>query len=97
MLKEKRSLIFITILLYIILLFIITPFNVSKSYNGINFDFNNDKIVKTVTVNINGVLKRDLMLRPKTFEGTILIDSNKFEITDPISLSPIPYGNISMH
>jgi hypothetical protein len=80
------------IVFIIFILFVLTPSRMNKSFNGINFDFNNDEKIETVTVNINGILTRDLTFRPKTFKGTISIDSNKFEITEPISLTPIPYG-----
>lgn len=92
MLKGKKLLISAIMLLFVVISYIITPLKVSKSYNGMNFDFDNDNKVEPVTVSIKGILKRDLMLRPKTFEGTILIDSNQFEITNPISLSLIGYG-----
>jgi hypothetical protein len=80
------------IIVIVLILFIFKPTNISKSYNGINFDFNNEEMEEPVTIGINGTITRDLMLRPKTFKGTISVDSNIFEFTEPVSFMPIPYG-----
>ncbi len=82
---------------------IYAPAKVNKEFEGIYFDFDNEEFVEPVNVIINGTFARDMLLRPKIFEGIIYIDSNKFEITEPLLFSnisesyflPMEYYNVT--
>lgn len=69
------------------------PFKINKTFEGIYFDFDNVELVEPVNVSINGTLAKDLFYRPKTFEGTISIDFNVFEITEPLTFSDNDYSS----
>ena len=43
------------------------------------FDNDNTELVKQVNVNISGRIKRNLIFKPKSFIGTIFIESSTFE------------------
>lgn len=69
------------------------PFKINKSFEGIYFDFDNAELVEPVNFSIDGTLTKDLLYRPKTFKGTISIDSNIFEITEPLTFSDNDYSS----
>lgn len=68
---------------------IYAPAEVNREFDGVYFNFDNEEFVEPVNVSINGALTKDMLFRPKTFEGIIYIDSNKFEITVPLLFSKI--------
>lgn len=96
---SKALLIFFVLLLgYIFLLMdyqdkIYLPLEINKSFEGIYFDFENVELAEQVNFSINGTVARDIFFRPRTFEGTISIDSNIFEISKPLIFSDNFYSS----
>ncbi len=83
----RNKIIFTLILIIIItvLYFVYRPSEVNKVYAGIYCDTKNIELSERVNVSINGVLKKNLILQPKSFIGTVSINSSTFEFIYPIS------------
>lgn len=84
----RNKVIFTLILIMIItvLYFVYRPSEVNGMYAGIYFDNDNMEVSERVNVTINGVLKKNLILQPESFEGTISINASTFEFVYPVSL-----------
>jgi len=89
--KNKYLLTFVFIvistMIFAFLYCIYTPNEIVVAYEGIYFDFDNVEVVEPVKISINGIVSKDLWLKPKTFTGTISINSSRFEI-----IKPLPFG-----
>lgn len=77
------------IMIISILYFVYRPVKINEEYGGIYFDNDNSELSKKVNINISGIIKRDLMLKPESFVGSISIDSSTFEFSYPIKFDKV--------
>lgn len=84
----RNKVIFTLLLIMIItvLYFAYRPSEVNEVKAGIYFDNNNIELSERVNISINGVLKKNLILQPKSFTGTISINSSTFEFIYPANI-----------
>jgi len=82
-LKEKILVAIILIGIVALLCFIYRPLNIDTVYSGIYFDRNSsDLMEQQVNVSIVGIVKKNLLLQPESFAGTISINSSIFEFIE---------------
>ena len=63
------------------------PKEINMTYEGIYFDFDDVELNKSVDISVKGSIIKDTWLNPKTFTGTLTINSTTIEIIKPILFS----------